>query len=392
MTIGPYSGLLVIDLTRVLAGPFCTMMLAELGARVIKVENPQGGDDARHFDPIVDDRSAYFQSLNRGKESAALDLKDPADRAVFLEMVRRGDILVENFRPGTLERLGLGYDQLRTLNPRLIYAAVSGFGHTGPWSPKPAYDMIVQALGGLMSVTGFPGGPPTKAGTSVGDITGGLFALAGIGGALYHRERTGAGLKVDVSMLDGQIAILESAVMRYAATGQTPGPIGNRHPSITPFEPYATADRPLIIAAGNDTLFARLCQALAIPELAADPRFATNAGRNRHADALKAVLEVVLERAPARHWVEVLDAAGVPCSPIHTVADAVDHPQIRARNMIVTAGGLRMAGNPVKLSAFPDPPTRPAAPDLDADGAKIRQEFQPTRESGMANSNRVVPN
>ena len=392
MTIGPYSGLLVIDLTRVLAGPFCTMMLAELGARVIKVENPQGGDDARHFDPIVDDRSAYFQSLNRGKESVALDLKDPADRAVFLEMVRRGDILVENFRPGTLERLGLGYDQLRTLNPRLIYAAVSGFGHTGPWSPKPAYDMIVQALGGLMSVTGFPGGPPTKAGTSVGDITGGLFALAGIGGALYHRERTGAGLKVDVSMLDGQIAILESAVMRYAATGQTPGPIGNRHPSITPFEPYATADRPLIIAAGNDTLFARLCQALGVPELAADPRFATNAGRNRHADALKAALEVVLERAPARHWVEVLDAAGVPCSPIHTVADAVDHPQIRARNMIVTAGGLRMAGNPVKLSAFPDPPTRPAAPDLDADGAKIRQEFQPTRESSTANSNRVVPN
>lgn len=377
MTVGPYSGLLVIDLTRVLAGPFCTMMLAELGARVIKVENPQGGDDARHFDPIVNGRSAYFQSLNRGKESIALDLKDPADRALFLEMVRRGDILVENFRPGTLERLGLGYDRLRTLNPRLIYAAVSGFGHTGPWSPKPAYDMIVQALGGLMSVTGFPGGPPTKAGTSIGDITGGLFALAGIGSALYHRERTGAGLKVDVSMLDGQIAILESAVMRYAATGQTPGPIGNRHPSIAPFEPYATADRPLIIAAGNDALFARLCQALGIPELAADPRFATNAGRNRHADALKAALEAVLGRAPARHWVEVLEAAGVPCSPIHTVADAVDHPQIRARNMIVTAGGLQMAGNPVKLSAFPDPPTRPPAPDFDADGAKIRQEFQP---------------
>ncbi len=378
MTVGPYSGLLVIDLTRVLAGPFCTMMLAELGARVIKVENPQGGDDARHFDPIVDGRSAYFQSLNRGKESIALDLKDPADRAVFLEMVRRGDVLVENFRPGTLERLGLGYDRLRALNPRLIYAAVSGFGHTGPWSPKPAYDMIVQALGGLMSVTGFPGGPPTKAGTSVGDITGGLFALAGIGGALYHRERTGAGLKVDVSMLDGQIAILESAVMRYAATGQTPGPIGNRHPSIAPFEPYAAADRPLIIAAGNDALFARLCQALGIPELAADPRFVTNADRNRHADALKAALEAVLGRAPARHWMGVLEAAGVPCSPIHTVADAVDHPQIRARNMIVTAGGLRMAGNPVKLSAFPDLPTRPPAPDLDADGAKIRQEFQPT--------------
>jgi CoA:oxalate CoA-transferase len=377
MTVGPYTGLLVIDLTRVLAGPFCTMMLAELGARVIKVENPRGGDDARHFDPMVDGRSAYFQSLNRGKESIALDLKEPPDLAVFLEMVRRGDILVENFRPGTLERLGLGYDQLRTLNPRLIYAAVSGFGHSGPWSHKPAYDMIVQALGGLMSITGFPGGPPTKAGTSIGDITGGLFALAGIGSALYHRERTGTGLKVDVSMLDGQIAILESAIMRYAATGQTPGPIGNRHPSITPFEPYATADRPLIIAAGNNTLFARLCQALGIPGLATDARFATNGKRNRHADDLKAALEAILTQAPARHWVEVLEAAGVPCSPIHTVADAVDHPQVQARNMIVTAGRLRMAGNPVKLSAFPDPPTRPPAPDLDAHGAMIRREFQP---------------
>jgi CoA:oxalate CoA-transferase len=375
MTPGPFSGLLVIDLTRVLAGPFCTMMLAELGARVIKVENPDGGDDARHFDPFIDGRSAYFLSLNRGKESIALHLKNDEDRAVLLTLVRRGDVLVENFRPGTLERLGLGYDRLREVNPRLIYAAVSGFGHTGPWSHKPAYDMIVQALGGLMSVTGHPGGPPTKAGTSVGDLTGGLFTLAGIAAALYHREKTGAGLKVDVSMLDGQIAILEHAVMRYAATGQTPGPAGNRHPSITPFEPYATADRPLIIAAGNDTLFSRLCQALGQPGLAGDPRFATNHDRNRHADVLKDTLEAVLRTAPAAHWVAVLEAAGVPCSLIHTVADAVEHPQVQARNMIVRAGGLRMAGNPMKLSPFPDPPTRRPAPDLDADGARIRKEF-----------------
>src|SRR5262245_49600331 len=227
MTGGPYSGLLVIDLTRVLAGPFCTMMLAELGARVIKVENPDGGDDSRHFDPFFEGQSAYFASLNRGKESIALDLKDPQDRAVLLALVRRGDVLVENFRPGTLERLDLGYDRLREVNPRLIYAAVSGFGHTGPWSHKPAYDMIVQALGGLMSVTGFPRGPPTKAGTSIGDLTGRRFTLVGIAGALYHREKTGAGLKVDVSMLDGQLAILESAVMRYVTTGQAPGPLGN---------------------------------------------------------------------------------------------------------------------------------------------------------------------
>src|SRR5713226_1306508 len=271
MVPGPYAGLLVIDLTRVLAGPFCTMMLAELGARVIKVEHPDGGDDSRQFDPFYDGRSAYFASLNRGKESIVLNLKDDADRKVLLTMVQRGDVLVENFRPGAMDRLDLGYEQLREKNPRLIYAAVSGFGHTGPWSQKPAYDMIVQALGGMMSVTGHPGGPPTKAGTSVGDLTGGLFTLAGIAAALYHREKTGAGLKVDVSMLDGQIAILEHAIMRYAASGRVSGPIGNRHPSIAPFEPYSTADRELIIAAGNDSLFARLCRALGLPQLITDP-------------------------------------------------------------------------------------------------------------------------
>jgi CoA:oxalate CoA-transferase len=377
MIPGPFSGLLVIDMTRVLAGPYCTMMLAELGARVIKVEHPDGGDDARQFGPWVDGRSAYFLSLNRGKESVALDLKSDDDRPVFLEMVRRGDVLVENFRPGTLDRLGLGYDRLRAINPRLIYAAVSGFGQTGPWSRRPAYDMIVQALGGLMSVTGHPGGPPTKAGTSIGDITGGLFTLVGIAAALYSREKTGSGMLVDVSMLDGQLAILESAVMRYAATGRAPGPLGNRHASIAPFEVYATADRPIIIAAGNDTLFERLCRTLGRPELAADPRFVRNDDRVAHVEELQQALEGVLRTAPAAHWLALLEAAGVPCSPIHSVADAVEHPQTKARNMVVSAGGFRMAGNPVKLSAFPDPPTRRPAPDLDADGARVRQEFSP---------------
>jgi CoA:oxalate CoA-transferase len=376
MADGPFAGVLVIDLTRVLAGPFCTMMLAELGARVIKVENPIGGDDARHFDPFIDSKSGYFASLNRGKESIALDLKDAADLDTFLALVRRGDVLVENFRPGTLERLGLGFDRLQEINPRLICASVSGFGQTGPWSQKPAYDMIVQALGGLMSVTGLPDGPPTKAGTSIGDITGGLFLLAGIASALYHRERTGAGLKVDVSMLDGQIAILESAVVRFANTGVVPRALGNRHPSITPFEPYATADRSLIIAAGNDVLFARLCTALGRPQFASDPLFVTNRDRNLHPDELKSALEEVLTTQPADHWIEVLEAAGVPCSPIQTVGDAVDHPQVRARNMIVEAAGLRMAGNPIKLSAWPDSPTRPAAPALDANGERIRREFR----------------
>src|SRR6266542_157951 len=367
MATGPLADVTVIDLTRVLTGPFCTMMLAELGARVIKVENPDGGDDARQFGPFVDGKSAYFLSLNRGKESIALNLKDAADRGVLLELVRRGDVLVENYRPGTLERLGLGYEQLREVNPRLIYAAVSGFGHTGPWSHRPAYDMIVQALGGLMSVTGQPGGPPTKAGTSIGDLTGGLFTLSGVASALYHRARTGTGGSVDVSMLDGQIAILESAVMRYATTGKAPGPMGNRHPSIAPFEPYATADHPLIVAAGNDALFARLCRALDRPAWTEDPRFVTNDARCRNVEALKEAIESVLRTAPAARWLAELETAGVPCSPIHTVADAVEHPQVQARNMIVTADGLRMAGNPIKFSAFADPLERHPAPELDAD-------------------------
>jgi CoA:oxalate CoA-transferase len=375
MPDGFFSGLLVVDLTRVLAGPFCTMMLAELGARVIKVEDPQGGDDSRRFEPSFQGRSAYFASLNRGKESIALNLKDEADGAVFRKLVSRADVLVENYRPGTMERLGLGYESLRVVNPRLIYAAVSGFGQTGPWSHKPAYDLIVQALGGMMSVTGQPAGPPTKAGTSVGDITGGLFLLAGIAAALYHREKTGAGRLVDVAMLDGQLAILESAIMRYAATGQVPGPLGNRHPSITPFEPYAAADRQLVIAAGNDALFVRLCAALGRADLAADPRYASNSARTRHAEDLKADLEAALGRQPAGHWIELLEVAGVPCGLMQNVAEAVAHPQTRARNMVVRAGDLLMAGNPIKSAGFPDEPTRRPAPELNADGDRIRREL-----------------
>ncbi len=375
MPDGLFSGLLVVDLTRVLAGPFCTMMLAELGARVIKVENPQGGDDSRRFEPFVEGKSAYFASLNRGKESIALDLKDADDRAVLRKLVGRADVLVENFRPGTLDRLGLGYESLRAINPGLIYAAVSGFGQTGPWSRKPAYDLIVQALGGLMSVTGPPGGPPTKAGTSIGDITGGLLLLSGIAAALYHREKTGTGRLVDVALLDGQLAILESAILRYAATGQVPGPLGNRHPSITPFETYAAADRPLVIAAGNNALFGRLCAALGRANLASDPRYASNSARTRHAEELKADLESVLRCQSAAHWIAVLDAAGVPCSLIQNVAEAVAHPQTQARNMVVRAGALFMAGNPIKIEGCAEAPTRRPAPELNADGERIRREL-----------------
>jgi CoA:oxalate CoA-transferase len=375
MSSGPFSGVLVLDLTRVLAGPYCTMMLAELGARVIKIENPAGGDDARGFEPFLAGQSAYFSSLNRGKESIALDLKAEPDRTLFLGMLARADVLVENYRPGTLDRLGLGYEQLQPRYPRLIYAAISGFGHTGPWCSRPAYDLIVQALSGMMSLTGQADGPPTKVGTSIGDITAGLFALAGIASALYHREQTGKGMKVDVSMYDGQLAILESAVVRYANTGQSPQRIGNRHPAIAPFEAYQAQDGLLVIACGNDALFARLCQSLGRSELARDPRFASNRDRVLNVEELKVALESVLATRAVAEWCQVLEQAGIPCSPVSSVAEAVDHAQTAARRMIVEAEGLRMAGNPVKLSAFADPATRPPAPGLDADGDKLRWEF-----------------
>lgn len=375
MNPGPLQGVTVLDLTRVLAGPYCTMMLSELGARIIKVE-PPGGDDSRQFDPFVGDTSAYFGSLNRGKESIVLNLKCEEDRTLLMKMVKKADVLIENYRAGTLERLGLGWEKLQELNPRLIYASVSGFGHTGPWSHKPAYDMIVQALGGLMSVTGQPGTIPTKAGTSIGDITGGLFGLAGVLSALYHRATTGKGIRVDVSMLDGQVAILESAVMRYLSTGTVPKQMGNRHPSISPFDAFQASDRLMIIAIGNDALFCRMCQTLGTPELMQDERFKSNRGRNKNHEELKAAMEAVLVTKTAEEWIALLDVAGVPCSLINTVSDALALPQIQARNMVVDAGPLKVAGNPVKFDAFTDPKTRRPASDLDADGPAIRREFQ----------------
>jgi CoA:oxalate CoA-transferase len=375
MPAGPFSGLLVVDLTRVLAGPFCTMILSELGARVIKVENPDGGDDSRQFVPEWQGKSAYYQTLNRGKESIALNLKSPRDREVLLALVRAADVLVENFRPGTMEQFDLGYDALRGENSRLIYASVSGFGQTGPWARKPAYDMIIQALSGLMSLTGEPGSPPMKVGTSVADLAAGMYLTIGIGAALYDRQKTGLGRRVDVAMLDSLLSLLEHGVMRYAATGEVPGPIGNRHPSIAPFEPYATADRPLIIAVGNNAMYVRLCEALGRPDLASDPRYLTNGDRVMRAEELKTNLEAVLKTKTATHWQDVLEAAGVPCALVQTVGDAVEMPQIKARNLIVTTDGLRMTGNPIKISGCPDPPTRAAAPDLDADGERIRREF-----------------
>lgn len=377
---GPLTGLTVVDLTRVLAGPYCTMVLADLGARVIKVEAPKTGDDSRAYGPFANGISAYFASLNRSKESIALDLKKEADRAIFEKLLERADVVVENFRPGTMEKLGYGWDQLHAKYPRLIYAAASGFGHTGPYSKRAAYDMVVQAMGGIMSVTGNPGEPPVRVGTSIGDITAGLFTAVGVNAALFHRTMTGEAIKVDVAMLDCQVAILENAIARYAATGEVAGPIGARHPSISPFAAFKAKDGHVIVAAGNDVLFAKMCEALGTPWLAGDPRFATNALRCQNWQPLFQEMEKALAADTVAGWLDVMDKAGVPSGPINTVDKVLADVHVRSRNMVVTteskeSGRLEMAGNPIKMSSFEDPATRRPAPALDADRAHILKEI-----------------
>jgi CoA:oxalate CoA-transferase len=377
---GPLSGVLVVDLTRVLAGPYCTMVLADLGARVIKVEIPGRGDDARAIGPFVDGRSAYFMSLNRGKESIALDLEDAEDRDIFERLLERADVLVENFRPGAMERLGYGWNELHARFPRLIAASTSGFGQTGPYAERPAYDVVAQAMGGVMSITGQPGGKPTRVGTSIGDIAGGLFTAIGIQAALVDRQRSQTGQRVDVSLLDSQVAILENAIARYSVTGEVPGPIGSRHPSIAPFDAYATQDGFVVIAAGNDELFAKLCEAIGAPEWVDDERFRTNEQRNQNADALKVLIETALAKRTAAEWLEVLQRERLPCGPLNNIAQLIADPQIISRNMVVSTDtesgrSLQMAGNPIKLSAHEDPATREAAPALDGDRQRILAEL-----------------
>ena len=378
--LGPLSGITIVDLSRILAGPYCTLLLAELGARVIKVEPPQQGDDARQYGPFRNGKSAYFASVNRGKESIALDLKSPPGREIFERLLGKGDALVENFRPGTMEKLGYGWETLHPRYPRLVYAAASGFGHSGPYSHHPSYDMVVQGLGGIMSITGHPGMPLTRIGTSIGDLAGGLYTAIALNAALLHRERTGEATKVDVALFDCQLALLENAIMRYTTTGEIPGPMGARHPSITPFEAFPTADGNLIIAAGNDGLFVKLAHALDRADLAENAVFKTNALRNQHQEALRAEIESVLRTGGTDHWIAVLEGAGVPCGPVNNIAQALAHPQTDARNMLVSVddpvtGPLKLAGNPMKLSDFADPPTRSPAPDLDADREKILREL-----------------
>ena len=377
---GPLKNLLVVDLTRVLVGPYCTMILSDLGARVIKVEAPEIGDDSRKFGPFVKNYSAYFMSLNRGKESIALNLKNDDDKKIFNKILSKADILVENFKPGTLEKWGYGWKELSKKFPKLIYASASGFGQTGPLKELPAYDMVVQGMGGLMSVTGQPNSEPTRVGTSIGDITAGLFTAIGINAALYDRQKTGKGMYIDVSMLDCQIAILENAIARYLSKNEIPKPMGSRHPSIAPFEAFKTKDSYIIIAAGNDKLFEKLCKILNIPELFSNVKFGTNSERAKNMDELKQILENKLSNKSTNEWVNLMQLEKIPCGPIFNIKEAVENPQIESRNMIVKAyhkaiGDFKLAGNPIKMSSYKDPDKRGNIPDLDEHREKIIKEF-----------------
>ncbi len=375
-TKGPLSGIVVVDLSRILAGPYCTLLMAEMGARVIKVEPPRGGDDARAYGPFVNGKSTYFASVNRGKESIALDLKSDADRKIFEKLLEKADVVVENFRPGTMEKLGYGWETLHAKYPKLIYAAASGFGHSGPNSKDPAYDMVMQGQGGIMSITGNEGQPPSRVGMSIGDIGAGLYTAVAVNAAIVHRLKTGESTKVDIAMFDCQLALLENAIMRYTVEKEIPGPLGARHPTITPFEAFATSDGSMIIAAGNDSLFIKMCEALGRSDMAADPAYKSNALRQKAQKKLKHEIESVLKTNTTDHWIAVVSKGGVPCGPINNVKQAIAHPQVAARNMLVevpdgSGGTLTLAGNPLKMSAFEDPKTRPAAPDLDSDRQAI---------------------
>jgi CoA:oxalate CoA-transferase len=356
---GPLEGITVLDFSRVLAGPYCTMVLADLGARVIKIEKFGTGDDTRAFGPFVDGESAYFMCFNRGKESIVLDIKSPRDRGLLEGLLDRADVVVENFRPGVMDRLGYGAERLAKTHPHIVYASISGFGHTGPFSDLPGYDMVVQAMGGVMSLTGWPDGPPSRVGTSFGDLGAALFATIGIVAALYKRVQNAQGTRVDIGMLDCQAALMETALARYDVEGKVPGRTGDSHPSLAPFESFAAMDGRVIIAAGNDTLFMLMADALGSPALALDPRFMSNDLRCSNRPAMVMAIEAITTREPVEHWIAKLNEAGVPCSPINTIDKLFDHPQLKARNMIVKVKGqglrhIRTAGNPIRLSGYVD--------------------------------------
>ncbi len=352
----PLKGVRVLDLTRVLAGPFCTMNLADLGADVIKIEVPGRGDDSRSFAPIMPTGdSGYFYSVNRGKRSVTIDLRTPDGAALFLELTAKSDVVVENFSPGTMDRFEIGYERLKLINPKIILCSISGFGQTGPMSAAPAYDIVAQALGGTMSITGNPGGEPGRCGVSIGDLAAALYGVIAIMSALRVRDRDGVGCHLDIAMLDCQVAMLEDALARYSVSGKIPERLGTRHPSITPFQQFRASDDYFVMGAGNESIWLRFCAAISMPLLADNPLFKTNADRTSNHRALEAILEEHFVTMPRAHWLKLLGDASVPCAPIANVQEVSRNPHLEARNMILHADhpdfdGLIVPGSPLKTS------------------------------------------
>jgi len=362
----PLAGLTVIDFSRVLAGPLCTMLLGDMGAEVIKIEDPAHGDDTRAWAPFVGGWSTYFLSVNRNKKSIAVDIKSPDDRALLEDLIRRADVLVENFRPGTLERLGLGPAQARAMNERLIYCSISGYGATGPRRDLPGYDLVIQAESGLMDITGFPETGPTKVGVAITDCLSALYAVQGILLAHISRSRTGKGQFVDIALLDSAVSILGLPTGIVAATGASPGRLGNAHPSLAPYEPYPAADGYVIVAVANPRLWSRFCAACGLESLEQDPRFATNTDRLKNRPALNERIEALFRGQPVDSLIERLNAAGVPCGRVRAVDELLMDPQLAARQMFVdiAAGGevVKVPGNPIRLSETPLAPAAPPPP------------------------------
>ena len=377
---GPLAGLRVLELAQIMAGPTCGMLLADMGADVIKVEKLPGGDDSRGYrEPRVNGVSAPFMILNRNKRGIALDLKQPEGREVLLRMVKRADVLTENYRAGTMEKLGLGYDVLSQVNPGLIYSAVSGYGRTGPYADKGGFDLIAQGFSGLMSITGEPGGPPLKTGNSVADTNAGILAALGIVAAYAHKLKTGQGQVVDTSLMEAAMQQTYWQAAIYFATGQSAGPTGSAHILTAPYQAFRTADGWINIGGANQANWERIADVLGHPEWKTDARFATNSGRMQHLPALVELMTAVLVTQPRAHWMTVFDAAGVPVGPVHTMAEALEHPQAQARGMVVEvehaqAGPTRALGCPLHFSATPTVEPK-AAPALGQHTREILREY-----------------
>ena len=397
---GALDGIRVLDLTWVLSGPYASMILADLGADVVKVERPPHGDVARTTGPFVANESIYFQSINRGKRSISIDLRTGAGKELFLQLVEQADIVMENFTAGTMDRLGLGEAALRARNPRIIYSATSGFGQQGPLKDKPALDIVIQGMGGVMSITGYPGGPPTRPGFSMGDITAGLYTAIGVLAALHERERSGQGQMLDLSMLDCQIAVLENAVARYFATGQEPQPLGTRHPSATPFQAFPSADGWLVLALawGVENQWELYCAAIDRVALINDERFDTSFKRTQNHAELEPILFDAMRQKTTDEWIDILGPYGMPIGPLNTISQAVSQEQIQLRHMVAevehpTAGTLKLSNSPLKLSRTPAAARGPA-PAFAADTQDVLNawlDLDDAAVAALADQGAIVP-